>query len=78
MYQAGVVNILTGKPSELASIFANHMDVNAVIYCENDTKTQASIKEQAAENVKRVHFYAGRTGIRKMDNHLISSWIRKK
>ncbi|MBL0135740.1 MAG: aldehyde dehydrogenase family protein [Chitinophagaceae bacterium] len=56
----GVVNILTGKPSELASIFDNHMDVNAVIYCENDTKTQASIKEQAAENVKRVHFMRGK------------------
>jgi acyl-CoA reductase-like NAD-dependent aldehyde dehydrogenase len=32
----GVVNILTGKPSELFSQFASHMDVNAVVYCGND------------------------------------------
>ena len=30
----GVVNILTGKVSELASWFVDHMDVNATIYCE--------------------------------------------
>src|SRR5688572_26265148 len=34
---AGVVNILTGKPSELASWFVDHMDVNATIYCENNS-----------------------------------------
>src|SRR4030095_7017273 len=27
----GVVNILTGKPAELYSHFASHMDVNAVV-----------------------------------------------
>src|SRR6476620_285504 len=32
----GVVNILTGKVSELASWFVDHMDVNATIYCENN------------------------------------------
>ena len=32
----GVVNILTGKPSELIKYFAEHMDVNAIIYCEKD------------------------------------------
>lgn len=56
----GVVNILTGSPAELASIFANHMDVNAVIYCENDVKMQSTIKELAADNVKRVFFYANK------------------
>lgn len=55
---AAVVNILTGKPTELAGAFANHMDVNAVIYCENDPKTLAAIKELAAENVKRVIAYS--------------------
>jgi acyl-CoA reductase-like NAD-dependent aldehyde dehydrogenase len=53
----GVVNILTGKPSELFSHFASHMDVNAVIYCENDELVQKEIQQKAAGNVKRVLFY---------------------
>jgi|SRR6218665_15076 len=53
----GVVNILTGKPSELASWFADHMDVNATIYCENDSVTQQMIREKSAVNLKRVFFY---------------------
>ena len=36
----GVVNILTGKVSELATWFVDHMDVNATIYCENDSDIQ--------------------------------------
>lgn len=53
----GVVNILTGKPSELASWFAEHMDVNAVVYCEKDAATQKMLKEKSALNVKRVVLY---------------------
>lgn len=53
----GVVNILTGKPSELASWFSDHMDVNAVVYCENDATTQQLIREKSALNLKRVFFY---------------------
>lgn len=53
----GVVNILTGKVSELVSFFADHMDVNATIYCEADTATQKMIKEKSALNVKRVVLY---------------------
>jgi acyl-CoA reductase-like NAD-dependent aldehyde dehydrogenase len=53
----GVVNILTGKPSELYSHFASHMDVNSVIYCENDELVQKDIRQKAAGNVKRVHIY---------------------
>ncbi|RTL59554.1 MAG: aldehyde dehydrogenase family protein [Sphingobacteriales bacterium] len=53
----GVVNILTGKPSELASWFAEHMDVNAVVYCEKDEATQKMFKEKSALNVKRVVLY---------------------
>ena len=53
----GVVNILTGKPSELASWFAEHMDVNAVIYCEKDEATQKMFKEKSSLNVKRVVLY---------------------
>ena len=53
----GVVNILTGKPSELASWFVDHMDVNATIYSENDTDIKKMMREKSAANLKRVHFY---------------------
>jgi acyl-CoA reductase-like NAD-dependent aldehyde dehydrogenase len=53
----GVVNILTGKPSELASWFVDHMDVNATIYSEKDTDIKKMMREKSAANLKRVHFY---------------------
>ncbi len=53
----GVVNILTGKVAELAPFFADHMDVNATVYCESDAATQTMIKEKSALNVKRVVIY---------------------
>lgn len=54
---AGVINILTGKPSELASWFVEHMDVNATIYSEKDSNTQSMMREKSALNVKRIVFY---------------------
>jgi acyl-CoA reductase-like NAD-dependent aldehyde dehydrogenase len=53
----GVVNILTGKVAELVPFFADHMDVNATVYCETDAATQKMIKEKASLNVKRVVLY---------------------
>ena len=53
----GVVNILTGNMAELAPFFADHMDVNAVVYCEPDKATQQMIKEKSALNVKRIILY---------------------
>jgi len=53
----GVVNILTGKPVELVSWFADHMDVNATIYCENDSSIQKMIREKSALNLKRIIFH---------------------
>lgn len=53
----GVVNILTGKVSELLKYFADHMDVNVVVYCENDAANKKLIQEKAAVNVKRVILY---------------------
>jgi acyl-CoA reductase-like NAD-dependent aldehyde dehydrogenase len=50
----GVVNILTGKISELAPYFADHMDVNALIFCEDDLTTKKMIQEKASLNLKRV------------------------
>lgn len=53
----GVVNILTGKPSELLPWFVDHMDVNATIYCENDSTNRKMLQEKSASNLKRIVFY---------------------
>ncbi len=53
----GVVNIITGKVSELLPFFADHMDVNATVYCEKDAAGLQTIKEKASLNVKRVASY---------------------
>jgi acyl-CoA reductase-like NAD-dependent aldehyde dehydrogenase len=53
----GVINILTGKRSELLEHFANHMDVNACIYCGNDRDELATVRTKAALNVKRAISY---------------------
>lgn len=50
----GVVNILTGKVSELAPQFAAHMDVNAVVYCGDDPNIQKELQTKGATNVKRI------------------------
>lgn len=54
----GVVNILTGERSELLSHFANHMDVNAVVYCGDDAGEIKKIQELASLNVKRPLIYS--------------------
>ena len=53
----GVVNILTGKVSELHTHFANHMDVNATIYFGDDAAVIKTIQELATLNVKRVFIH---------------------
>lgn len=53
----GVVNILTGKINELLKYFAEHMDVNAIVYCENDLSNKKMIQEKACVNVKRTLLY---------------------
>ena len=53
----GVVNILTGKVSELLSHLSNHMDVNAVCFSESDASSIKMVKENAALNIKRTAFY---------------------
>lgn len=50
----GVVNILTGKKSELLESLADHMDVNAVCVNGLDTTERKQVQELAAFNVKRV------------------------
>ncbi len=53
----GVINLLTGNPEELLPYFADHMDVNAIIYCEKNAAETKLIKEKAALNLKRVLVY---------------------
>ncbi|MCF6131653.1 aldehyde dehydrogenase family protein [Flavobacterium wongokense] len=50
----GVVNILTGKQTELLTQFAAHKDVNAILYCGKDSEMIAKIQDLAIENLKRV------------------------
>lgn len=50
----GVVNILTGKRSELLEHMSSHMDVNAIFYGDSNASEIKSIQLQAVENLKRV------------------------
>jgi acyl-CoA reductase-like NAD-dependent aldehyde dehydrogenase len=51
---AGVVNLLTGKRSELLSHIAKHMDINGLVYCGSDLDEIKQIQSDAVENLKRV------------------------
>jgi acyl-CoA reductase-like NAD-dependent aldehyde dehydrogenase len=51
---AGVVNVLTGHPAELAPVLAGHMDVNAIDLTGVAPAGRADLERLAAENVKRV------------------------
>ncbi|HKI70095.1 MAG TPA: aldehyde dehydrogenase family protein [Verrucomicrobiae bacterium] len=49
----GVVNILTGKRSELAPHFASHMDVNAIVDGAGDAELSPKLQSGTAINLKR-------------------------
>jgi acyl-CoA reductase-like NAD-dependent aldehyde dehydrogenase len=51
----GVINILTGSPSELVPWLAAHMDVNAIDLTGCPDELVADAERAAADNVKRVH-----------------------
>jgi acyl-CoA reductase-like NAD-dependent aldehyde dehydrogenase len=51
----GVVNLLTGRPSEIAPWLASHMDVNAIdLTGIGDPELATELERAAAENLKRV------------------------
>jgi len=51
----GVVNLLTGRPAEIAPWLASHMDVNAIDLCGIEPPALATeLEAAAAENLKRV------------------------
>ena len=51
---AGVVNILTGRTSELAPVLAAHRDVDALDLAGAPPDLEADLEVAAADNVKRV------------------------
>jgi acyl-CoA reductase-like NAD-dependent aldehyde dehydrogenase len=69
----GVVNLLTGRRSELAPWLASHMDVNAIDVTGADG-LRADLEVAAAENVKRV--VAGKADGQSL--HDISSFLELK
>jgi acyl-CoA reductase-like NAD-dependent aldehyde dehydrogenase len=50
----GVVNVLTGRTTELAPVLAGHMDVNAIDLTGAEPAARAELERLAADNVKRV------------------------
>jgi acyl-CoA reductase-like NAD-dependent aldehyde dehydrogenase len=54
-FPGGVINLLTGHPSELVPWLAGHMDVNAIDLSGCAPELAADAERAAAENVKRVH-----------------------
>jgi acyl-CoA reductase-like NAD-dependent aldehyde dehydrogenase len=51
----GVVNLLTGRPAEIAPWLASHMDVNAIdLAGVTDAALATELETAAAENLKRV------------------------
>lgn len=61
----GVVNIITGKSSELVSHFSSHMDINALVYCGGNDEELKLIEENATLNVKRVFSYTNNWSLEK-------------
>jgi aldehyde dehydrogenase (NAD+) len=55
----GVVNIVTGRPSELLKVLAEHDDVDA-IWCFRDEAASAQVKSLSIGNLKQVFTNEGR------------------
>ena len=54
---AGVINILTGSTDEMAPILASHMDVNALITSNLETKLSNKLALLSVDNLKRKFDY---------------------
>ncbi len=55
---AGVVNVLTGKVSELAPWVGSHMEIDGVDVAGLSKKQEDEIKLVGADNLKRIHRFA--------------------
>lgn len=49
----GVINLLSGNPTELAPHIASHMDVNAIVDASGDATVSAALQQGGGYNVKR-------------------------
>ena len=54
---AGVINILTGSPEEMAVTLASHMDVNALITSNLETQFSNKLSLLSVDNLKRKFDY---------------------
>jgi acyl-CoA reductase-like NAD-dependent aldehyde dehydrogenase len=73
---AGVVNILTGSPTELIPWMADHMDVNAVDVAGASAELRLRAQQGAVHNVKRV---VGSDGYRDIQSpYLIAAFTETK
>ncbi len=52
---AGVLNILTGKVSELAPWLASHMEIDGLDVTGVNSKIESELRIAGAENLKRIH-----------------------
>jgi len=59
---AGVVNVLTGRLTELAPVAASHRDVNALDLTGAPEGDRAALERAAAGNLKRVYGAGSRWG----------------
>jgi acyl-CoA reductase-like NAD-dependent aldehyde dehydrogenase len=50
----GVVNLLTGDSSELASHFGSHMEMQALAYGGSDPKLLSELRKAGVDNMKRI------------------------
>jgi acyl-CoA reductase-like NAD-dependent aldehyde dehydrogenase len=51
----GVLNILTGKVSELAPWLASHMEIDGLDVTGVNSKIESELRIAGAENLKRIH-----------------------
>jgi aldehyde dehydrogenase (NAD+) len=73
---AGAVNIVTGKPSELAVVMAKHDDLDG-LWCVADAETCRMVELESAGNLKRVWTSGGRAVDWSGSDGRPASWLRR-
>jgi acyl-CoA reductase-like NAD-dependent aldehyde dehydrogenase len=58
----GVVNLLSGRRTELATALGGHRDLNAIVEATGDAELGAELDRLAAETIKRARHRAAATG----------------
>jgi acyl-CoA reductase-like NAD-dependent aldehyde dehydrogenase len=56
---AGVVNLLAGRRTELATALGAHRDLNAIVDAAGHAELSAELDRLAAESIKRIHHGSG-------------------